>query len=99
MSNDGAIVYDFGGIDSMAGQINSFVAQMNGTLAGVDAKFRSLLAAGWTGAGADAFGVQSARWHKDADAMAATLQRLSAAAGNAAMNMQQADAAAASRFQ
>jgi WXG100 family type VII secretion target len=97
--NSGVIVYDFAGIDTIAGQIEAFVADMNGTLADVDAKFRTLLGNGWTGAGADAFGVQSQQWHRKADQMAATLRRLSAAAGTAAVNMQQADAAAAARFQ
>lgn len=93
------IVYDFAGIDAVAGQIEAFVSQMNATLGDVDSKFRSLLADGWTGAGADSFGVQSQKWHRDADQMASTLRRLSAAAGNSAVNMQQADAAAAARFQ
>jgi WXG100 family type VII secretion target len=97
--NSGVIVYDFGGIDTLAAQIEAFVADMNGTLADVDAKFRTLLANGWSGSGADAFGVQSTQWHRKADEMATTLRRLSAAAGSAAVNMQQADAAAAARFQ
>jgi WXG100 family type VII secretion target len=93
------IVYDFAGIDSMAGQIESFVADMNGTLGDVDAKFRTLLANEWTGAAADAFGVQSSIWHKKADEIAASLRRLASAAGTASINMQQADSAAAARFQ
>jgi WXG100 family type VII secretion target len=97
--NPGVIVYDFAGIDSIAGQIEAFVADMNQTLSDVDSKFRTLLANGWAGAAADAFGVQSSVWHKKADEMATTLRRLSAAAGNASVNMQQADAAAAARFQ
>jgi WXG100 family type VII secretion target len=97
--NQGVIVYDFAGIDSVAGQIEAFVADMNQTLSDVDAKFRNLLANGWAGAAADAFNTQSAQWHKKADEMATTLRRLSTAAGNASVNMQQADAAAAARFQ
>jgi WXG100 family type VII secretion target len=93
-----AIVYDFGGISTVAGQIEAFVADMNQTLADVDKKFTNLLTNGWTGAAADAFGALSQRWHKDADQMANTLRRLSTAAGNAAVNMQQADQQAAAQF-
>jgi len=94
----GAIVYDFAGIDTVAAQIEAFVADMNQTLADVDKKFVDLLTNGWTGAAADAFGALSDRWHKDAEQMANTLRRLASAAGNAAVNMQQADQQAAAQF-
>ena len=97
--NPGVIVYDFAGIDTVAAQIEAFVADMNQTLNDVDKKFGNLLANGWQGPAAEAFGTQSDRWHKDAERMASTLRRLSSAAGNAAVNMQQADNAAAARFQ
>ena len=93
-----SLVYDFNGINSLAGSISAFVAQMNEHLAEVDRTFNNLLAHGWAGAGADAFQGCSAKWHANADQMATTLQTLSTRVGNAAVNMQQADASAAARF-
>ncbi|GIG57041.1 hypothetical protein Lfu02_14130 [Longispora fulva] len=95
---DGALVYDFGTIDSVSGQIETFVRDMNQTLEDTDKVFRNLLANGWSGKGAEAFTGASQRWHQQADAMAATLRRLSSSVGNAAVNMQAADQAAAGRF-
>ena len=92
------LVYDFNGINSLAGAITAFVAQMNEHLAQVDRTFNNLLAHGWSGAAADAFQGCSTKWHANADQMANTLQTLSTRVGNAAGNMQQADAAAAARF-
>jgi WXG100 family type VII secretion target len=92
------LVYDFNGITSLSGSIGAFVAQMNEHLAEVDRTFNNLLANGWTGAGADAFHGCSVKWHSNANQMASTLQTLSAKVGNAAVNMQQADASAAARF-
>jgi WXG100 family type VII secretion target len=97
MSGD-SIVYNFAGIDSVAGSINAFVTQMNNDLGEVDQSFKNLLANGWQGAGADAFTGCSAKWHQNANQMAETLQRLSQKVGSAAANMQQADAAAAAKF-
>jgi WXG100 family type VII secretion target len=97
MSSDN-LVYDFNGINSLAGSIAAFVAQMNEHLGEVDRTFNNLLANGWSGAGADAFQGCSLKWHSNADQMATTLQTLSTKVGNAAVNMQQADAAAAARF-
>ncbi|MFG2042838.1 WXG100 family type VII secretion target [Dactylosporangium sp. NPDC048998] len=96
MSND--LVYDFNGITSLSGSITAFVSQMNEHLAEVDRTFNNLLANGWSGAGADAFQGCSQKWHANADQMAQTLQTLSQKVGDAAVNMQQADAAAAARF-
>jgi WXG100 family type VII secretion target len=96
MSDD--LVYDFNGINSLSGSITAFVTQMNEHLNEVDRTFNNLLANGWQGAGADAFQGQSQKWHSNADQMATTLQTLSQKVGNAAVNMQQADAAAAARF-
>lgn len=93
-----SIIYNFASIDSVAASINAFVSQMNNDLAEVDQTFKNLLANGWQGAGADAFSGCSARWHQSANQMAETLQRLSQKVGNAAVNMQQADNAAAARF-
>jgi WXG100 family type VII secretion target len=92
------LVYDFGGIDSLSGSIAAFVTQMNQHLDEVDRTFNNLIANGWSGAGADAFQGASTQWHNLADQMATTLQSLSTKVGNAAVNMQQADAAAAARF-
>ena len=92
------IAYNFDGIDSLAGQIAAFVGQMNSTLEEVDRTFQNLLANDWHGAGADAFGPASEKWHSNANQMAETLQNLSTKLSNSAMNMHQADAAAAARF-
>jgi len=92
------LVYEFGGIDTMAGQIAAFVKQMNTNLAEVDNKFKTLLADGWSGKAADSFQVCSNKWHTGADQMAQTLQQLSTKVGNAGANMAAADAQAAGRF-
>jgi WXG100 family type VII secretion target len=92
------IVYHFDGISSVSGSIGTFVSQMNETLSDVDRTFNNLLADGWTGAGASAFQGASVKWHNNADQMAQTLQTLAQKVGNAAVNMQQADQAAAARF-
>jgi len=92
------LVYQFGGIDTMAGQIASFVTQMNSDLAEVDQRFRTLLAEGWTGKAADSFSACSAKWNQGAAQMAQTLQQLSTKVGNAGANMAAADAQAAGRF-
>lgn len=92
------LVYNFDGINSLSASIASFVGDMNETLSQVDTTFRNLLADGWQGAGADSFSGCSQRWHNNADQMAQTLQQLSQKVGSAAVNMQQADQAAASRF-
>jgi WXG100 family type VII secretion target len=92
------IVYDFNGIDSLSAQIAAFVNDMNQTLGEVDRQFQGLLAAGWSGAAADAFQGCSANWHRNAEKMAETLNRLGTTVGNAAVNMRQADQQAAARF-
>jgi WXG100 family type VII secretion target len=97
MSNEG-IVYNFSGIDSIAGSITGFVNHMNEQLDQVDRTFKTLLAEGWEGQGANAFNGCSAKWHASADQMAATLQQLSTKVGKAGADMAQADAAAAARF-
>lgn len=97
MSGDN-ILYSFGTIESTQTLINQFVAQMNEHLNQVDSKFKTLLADGWTGSGANAFQAKSQQWHTSADQMAQTLQQLASAVGNASVNMQQADHAAATRF-
>jgi WXG100 family type VII secretion target len=95
---DDNLVYDFNGIDSLSGSIAAFVSQMNEHLSEVDRTFNDLLANGWSGAGANALQGCSNKWHSNADQMAQTLQTLSQRVGNAAVNMQAADAAAAARF-
>jgi WXG100 family type VII secretion target len=92
------IVYNFDGISSVSGQITAFVGDLNGTLSDVDRTFQNLLADGWAGRGADAFQGASVKWHASANQMAETLQRLATKVGGAAVNMQQADQAAAARF-
>ena len=96
MSNP--IAYNFDGIDSLSGQIAAFVTEMNSTLEEVDRTFQNLLANDWQGSGADAFGPASQKWHANANQMAQTLQNLAGKLSNSAMNMHQADAAAAARF-
>jgi WXG100 family type VII secretion target len=99
MSGDGDnLVYNFGGIDTMAGSIASFVAQMNADLAEVDQKFQHLVGEGWHGKAAESFYACSQKWHQGADQMAQTLQKLSSAVGTAGANMAQADQQAAARF-
>jgi WXG100 family type VII secretion target len=93
-----ALVYNFDGINTVAGQVAAFTADMNAQLADVDKTFQNLLADGWQGAGANAFQGASVAWHKSADQMTQTLQQLAQKVGNAAVNMQQADQAAAARF-
>lgn len=96
--SDGSMLYNFDGINSVSGSITTFVSQMNQTLNDVDTVFRNLLSDGWTGKGADAFNTASQTWHRKADEMAQTLHQLAQKVGNAAVNMQQADQAAAARF-
>jgi WXG100 family type VII secretion target len=92
------LLYSYEGIDNVAGAIAAFVSQMNGNLAEVDAKFKTLINNGWSGAGADAFALQSAKWHQAADQMAMTLQKLSTKVGDASIHMRGIDAKAAARF-
>ncbi len=92
------IAYNFEGINSVSGSIAAFVRDMNETLNQVDTTFRNLLAEGWTGTTAEAFAGCSQKWHHNADQMAQTLQHLAQKVGNAAVNMQQADQAAAAKF-
>ena len=92
------LLYNYAGIDTVAGAINSFVSQMNANLDEVDSKFKTLIADGWSGKGANAFQGKSAQWHSAATEMATTLQKLSGKVGDAAVHMQGADGAAAARF-
>jgi WXG100 family type VII secretion target len=92
------IVYDFGGIDTISGQITAFVNHMNEKLDEVDRTFKNLLANGWEGKGASAFQGCSLKWHGSAGQMATTLHSLSQKVGKAGANMAAADAAAAARF-
>ena len=96
--NDGSLVYNFEGINSISASIAAFVGQMNEQLGDVDKTFGNLLSSGWSGAGAEAFQGCSAQWHQGANRMAETLQTLSQKVGTAGVNMQQADSAAAARF-
>jgi len=98
MSDSDDLLYNYEGIDTVSGAINSFVSQMNANLDEVDSKFKNLIANGWTGKGADAFAGKSAQWHSAAMEMATTLQQLSKKVGDAGIRMQQADAAAGARF-
>jgi WXG100 family type VII secretion target len=95
---DPELVYNFGGIDTIIGSINTFIADMQGNLADVDRSFTDLLASGWHGAGADRFAECSTKWHKAADDLATALQVLGQKVGNAAANMQAADQQAAARL-
>lgn len=99
MSVNDDLLYNYDGIDSVAGAITSFVHQMNANLDEVDVKFKTLIHNGWHGAGADAFTGQSAKWHAAANEMAATLQKLSAKTGDASIHMRQVDARSAARFE
>jgi WXG100 family type VII secretion target len=92
------INYSFAEIESVQAVINQFVQQMNSNLSDVDTKFKNLIADGWHGSGADAFQAQSAKWHQGANNMAQTLQTLAQKVGNASVNMEAADRAAAARF-
>lgn len=92
------MIYNFEGITTLSGSISTFVKDMNETLGQVDTTFRNLLSEGWSGAGAEAFAGCSQKWHHNADQMAQTLQHLAQKVGNAAVNMQQADQAAAAKF-
>ncbi|OLB67298.1 MAG: hypothetical protein AUI10_00445 [Actinobacteria bacterium 13_2_20CM_2_72_6] len=98
MTDGSDIVYDFNGINTLSGQVATFVSQMNEHLDEVDRIFKGLLADGWSGQAATAFQDCSTRWHGGATQMAMTLQGLSQKVGNAAVNMQQADQQAAARF-
>jgi WXG100 family type VII secretion target len=99
MSGNGDnLVYNFGGIDTIAATINSFVNQMNADLGEVDSKFQHLVAEGWSGTASQAFHACSQKWHSGADQMAQTLQKLSSAVGTAGANMSAADKQAAARF-
>jgi WXG100 family type VII secretion target len=97
MSGD-SIVYQFGGIESVAGAIQSFVGQMNSKLDEVDGTFNSLIANGWSGQGADAFQQCKQQWHQGAQDMAQTLHSLSQKVNEASTQMAQADSAAARNF-
>jgi WXG100 family type VII secretion target len=88
MSDSDDLVYNFAGIESLAGAINTFVSDMNANLGEVDSEFKNLLAQGWQGAAAHAFTGCSSKWHAGAEQMAATLQKLSQSVGTASANMQ-----------
>jgi WXG100 family type VII secretion target len=92
------MIYNFDGINSVSASIATFVNDMNETLSQVDRTFGNLLADGWSGPAADAFQGCSQKWHDNANQMATTLQQLSQKVGDAAVNMHQADQAAAARF-
>ena len=93
------LLYNYEGISSVSGAIESFVAQMNANLDEVDATFRNLLANGWGGSeGAAAFQAQSAKWHTGANDMATTLRTLSTKVGDAGINMKALDGQVANRF-
>jgi WXG100 family type VII secretion target len=98
MSASDDLLYVYGGIESVSSAISSFVATMNAELDDVDSVFKSLIAQGWHGTGANAFQGKSAQWHAAANEMAATLHRLSAKVSDSAVQMHQADNQAASRF-
>jgi WXG100 family type VII secretion target len=92
------LLYNYEGIDTVSEAIVAFVNQMNANLDEVDTKFKNLLAHGWGGAGADAFQVESQKWHMAAAEMAQTLHTLSTKIGDAAITMRQVDIQAAARF-
>jgi WXG100 family type VII secretion target len=93
------LLYNYEGISSVSGAIESFVGQMNANLDEVDAVFRNLLANGWGGStGASAFQAQSTKWHAGANEMATTLRSLSTKVGDAGINMRQMDQSVANRF-
>ena len=93
------LLYNYEGISSVSGAIESFVAQMNANLDEVDAVIRNLLANGWGGSeGAAAFQAQSAKWHSGANEMAVTLRSLSTKVGDAGINMKSLDQNVANRF-
>jgi WXG100 family type VII secretion target len=98
MTNDGGMVYDFGGIESISARVKSFVDDMNNTLGEVDSEFGRLLANGWSGSGARAFEAHSRKWHGQATQMAETLTRLAHKVSNAGSNMLDADNRAAASF-
>lgn len=93
-----SINYEFTTIEDISSDVASFVSFMEERLSEVDTLFATLLADGWTGAGANAFGECKSRWHTNANQLAATLQTLATKVGNAGSDMHQADSAAAGRF-
>jgi WXG100 family type VII secretion target len=100
MNNADDLLYNYEGINSVSGAIESFIHQMNTNLEEVEATFRNLLAHGWGGerGGADAFRAQSAKWHTGAAEMATTLRSLSTTVLNSGINMRQMDQTVANRF-
>ena len=92
------LVYNYGGITTIAGAIDSFVAQMNANLDEVDVEFKNLLNNGWHGAGANAFNTCSQQWHSAATEMATTLNQLKAKVDNAGITMLGTDSRVAAKF-
>jgi WXG100 family type VII secretion target len=92
------LYYDFAGITNIADAINRFCSDMDQQLGDVESTFNNLIANGWSGAGADQFGIQQKKWHTNAADLKATLQLLGTKVGNAAFHMNDADNRAANRI-
>jgi WXG100 family type VII secretion target len=98
MSDADDLVYNYGGISTIAGAIDSFVGQMRANLDEVDTEFKNLIAHGWTGSGSDAFNNCSSKWHAAAEEMAQTLNTLKQKVDNAGIHMHATDGRVATRF-
>jgi WXG100 family type VII secretion target len=96
--SDGVIVYNFQGIDTIVGAINTFVTDMDHNLRDLESTFTRLLADGWTGPGSGDFDHCRTQWSAGADQLRSTLGDLATRLGNAAGNMAAADAQAGATF-
>jgi len=71
------MAYEGARIEAMCAQLQGFVNRLEQRLStDVDREFKSLIATGWKGAGADAFGQASTVWHGKTVEMNTTLTSL-----------------------
>lgn len=93
MTDDGSdLVYNYGAIDGMVAQLQSFVNALDTRLSNdVDREFKNLLAHGWSGSAADSFQGASAQWHAKVAEMNAALTQLHGAVGSSGTDMSSTD--------
>ncbi|CAN7148617.1 MULTISPECIES: WXG100 family type VII secretion target [Mycobacteriaceae] len=87
MSNQ---VWEFGGIEGSAGEIDGYVARTQGLLDEGKASLASL-AAVWGGSGSEAYQAVQARWDSTSAELNAALQNLAATIRDSGQNMFQVE--------
>jgi WXG100 family type VII secretion target len=93
----GGITYQYGTIETAAGNIDSFINYMNSELADVESKLRPL-ETDWTADAQQAYLACKTKWRSNADEIVGVLGQLKAALSAAGTRMQEADNAAKGAF-